>query len=115
MLTTHITLPNDGGKAARPIRLFARDRDGEVLAAVRALGRHLKEIGKDFHDLANVVAPSTVPESEPDWHAVVHECIRQEWKLRPKDREFLHALLKYDRPTPKQAKWLFDLVDRVRA
>ena len=47
---------------AKLIRLLASDVDGEVLAAVRALGRALKASGCDFHDLASIVeAPSTAP------------------------------------------------------
>jgi hypothetical protein len=58
--------------AARPavaklIRLLASDVDGEVLAAVRALGRALKASGGDFHDLASIVeAPSPAPSARRD-------------------------------------------------
>ena len=52
---------------AKLIRLLASDVDGEVLAAVRALGRALKASGSDFHDLAGLVeAPSTSAEARAE-------------------------------------------------
>ena len=75
---------------AKLIRLLASDVDGEVLAAVRALGRTLKAGGCDFHDLAGLVeapaiAPSTHPEAgfhdhfdddddETEWQLMVDAC-----------------------------------------
>jgi hypothetical protein len=57
---------------AKCIRLLASDRDGEALAAVRALGRALKANGADFHAFAqefvetsSTAAPSTAPPAPP--------------------------------------------------
>jgi hypothetical protein len=43
------------GKVGSLIRLLASDREGEVVAAARALGRTLKAHGADFHVLADRV------------------------------------------------------------
>jgi hypothetical protein len=43
------------GKLASFIRLLASDRDGEVVAAARALERVLKSAGADIHALADQV------------------------------------------------------------
>ena len=54
-------------RLAKLIRLLASDVDGEVLAAVRALGRTLKAGGCDIHDLAGLVeAPATAPSTHPE-------------------------------------------------
>jgi hypothetical protein len=43
------------GKLATFIRLFASDKDGEVVAAVHALIRALQNAGSDLHELAELV------------------------------------------------------------
>jgi hypothetical protein len=43
------------GKLSGLVRLLSSDRDGEVVAAARALGRTLKAHGADFHALADRV------------------------------------------------------------
>jgi hypothetical protein len=40
-------------KLGKLIRLLASDRDGEVLAAVRATGRTLGGAGSNFHGIAD--------------------------------------------------------------
>ena len=42
-------------KLRRCVRLLTSDRDGEILAAARALGRTLKAAGLDIHILADAV------------------------------------------------------------
>ena len=39
-------------RLAQLIPLLASDKDGEVVATARAIGRTLKQAGSDFHDLA---------------------------------------------------------------
>lgn len=129
--------------AARPavaklIRLLASDVDGEVLAAVRALGRALKASGCDFHDLAGIVeAPATAPsgggrtetgfrdhfggddgdpvETELPWEIMVDACIDQLDWFTSKEQQFLQSMQHwYGTPTPKQLEWLVALFERVR-
>ena len=45
-------LKHIAGKLDNFLRLFASDKDGEVVSAARALSRTLKSGGADFHDLA---------------------------------------------------------------
>src|SRR5262245_29442828 len=53
------TLAPTAGKLQRFIRLLAGDRDGEVLAAARALIRTLESNGADIHILADaIIQPS---------------------------------------------------------
>lgn len=45
-------LTSIAGKLAKYVRLLASDKEGEVVAAARAIQRVLLGIGADFHDLA---------------------------------------------------------------
>jgi hypothetical protein len=42
-------------KLQKLIPLLASDKDGEVLSAVAAIGRTLKQAGADYHDLAKAI------------------------------------------------------------
>jgi hypothetical protein len=48
-------LTSIAGKLAKYVRLLASDKDGEVVAAARAMQRTLLGIGADFHCLADRV------------------------------------------------------------
>lgn len=48
-------------RVAQLVRLFSSDRDGEVLGAVRAIGRTLNASGADFHALADRIEHEPVP------------------------------------------------------
>jgi hypothetical protein len=118
---------------AKLIRLLASDVDGEVLAAVRALGRALKASGCDFHDLASIVeAPSPAPsaraetdfrdrfggddeEIELPWQRMVDACTDRPGRFTSKERQFLGTMQRWHgTPTPKQLNWLVALFERVR-
>jgi hypothetical protein len=47
------------GKLANVIRRLASDKDGEVVAAARAMVRTLQGIGADIHDVANRIEHSS--------------------------------------------------------
>jgi hypothetical protein len=114
------------------VRLLASDRDGEVVAAARALGRALAAHGCDFHDLARLIeAPSPAPappsggrteagrrngsvETEPTWEEMVEACA--DWPERFSPREWgLITTLQHWRgePSEKQINWLNALYRRV--
>jgi len=85
----HVTdLTPIAGDLAKRIRLFASDKDGEVVAAWRALIRTLKTIGADIHDIANCIEYSgngalSEHEMQEIFDAGVQTGIRQtEQKLR---------------------------------
>jgi hypothetical protein len=47
--------PATANRLAAIIRMMSSDKDGDVLNAGRALNRALKSVGRDIHDLAEVV------------------------------------------------------------
>jgi len=102
--------------------------DGEVLSAARALGRQLDNVGLNFNDLAIAVVAEPItrivyrgPEPEPlsDWCEIADFCADNlEW-LSETEIEFVcnmaHILRRPGtEPTPKQATWLQDILDRIR-
>ena len=48
-------------KLTRLIPLLGSDKDGEVVATARAIGRTLAQAGADFHDLAAAIARAEPP------------------------------------------------------
>lgn len=115
-------------KIGKLVRLLSTDRDGELLAAGRALQRVLADAGADFHYLASIV--------EAHWIAPIVDLSehKRESKLQPwqqqaaeplnypeillGDRE-LNFLQNMSRaryaPTKLQEKWLGDIAARRRA
>jgi hypothetical protein len=52
-------------KLAKLLPVLASDKDGEVIATARAIGRTLSAAGADWHDLAAVLTePPPAPEPE---------------------------------------------------
>jgi hypothetical protein len=104
------------------IRLLASDKDGEVVAAARALGRTLNGVGADFHLLADLIErpspaalelPPPRPESAGPADAVwLH---RHHWsRLNEKERSFVLQMMNWRRaPTERQAAWLGVLVAKM--
>jgi hypothetical protein len=99
------------------IRLLDSDKDGEVVAAARALGRTLKSVGEDFHSLsASIERTFVVQRTCLDWIATV------EWLLSHRaaylnDRELWFVRDMQDRrgePTERQTAWLLRLYERER-
>ena len=116
---------------AKLIRLLASDVDGEVLAAVRALGRTLKAGGCDIHDLAGLVeapaiAPSTHPEAgfydqfdddddETEWRFMLDTCTAHVERFTSKEQQLFQTLQHWrGTPTEQQLSWLRALFERVR-
>lgn len=102
-------------RLARLLRLLASDQDGEVIAAACAIGRTLKSVALDFHDLARAVEGHEVVEPAPsddgEWAEKIGWLVRERKRfLRSKDIEFLNDMLGWsDEPTVRQAEW----VDRI--
>jgi hypothetical protein len=94
-------------RVAAALRLLASDRDGEVVAAARAVRRTLAGVGADLNDLASYVEnaaandPGTMPLGPS---AMAAELLHQHradltlWEL-----SFLEALVDRPRLSPKQA------------
>jgi hypothetical protein len=106
------------------IRLLASDKDGEVVAAARALGRTLNGVGADFHLLADLIErpspaalelPAPRPESAgPADAAWLH---RHYWShLSEKERGFILQMMNWrGAPTERQRQWLRSIVERMSA
>jgi hypothetical protein len=104
------------------VRLLASDRDGEVVAAARALGRTLNGVGADFHLLADLIErpsraalelPSPRPESAGSADAAwLH---RHHWsRLSEKEQGFILQMMNWrGAPTERQSVWLCSIVKRV--
>jgi hypothetical protein len=102
------------------IRLLASDKDGEVVAAARALGRTLKGIDQDFHDLAASVEnatphaqPSTRSDVDPDCRALIDWLSRNSARLSAKEQQFIRSMSAWrGKPTTRQGTWLRTLFER---
>jgi len=102
--------------------------DGEVLSAARALGRQLDNQGPNFNDLAIAVVAEPItrivyrdrdPDPLSDWSEIADWCAdHPEW-LSEKEADFIANMCRIlsrpgTEPTAKQAKWLQDILDRIR-
>ena len=112
-----------GDKIAILIPRLASDKDGEVVATVRAIGRQLQKSGSDWHDLASrLTIPVHVDTPETSFSGVRFYREAVMWILDngngaigEKEFDFLinlRASLSRRAPTAKQAKWLGDILER---
>ena len=104
------------------VRRLASDKDGEVVACVRAIGRQLANAGLSFHDLADrLAAPEAATEDDvlpvSDYAAAVEWLLATDCgDLRAREIEFLESMrdiLRKWPPRPKQARWIEALVERL--
>jgi hypothetical protein len=100
------------------IALLSSDRDGEVLATVRAIGRRLLAANCDFIDFAHWVENGPKPEvkyvfvedDKPELQQVVDFCWVHVGRLKEKEAEFIESC--FDRIaqgrelSEKQLNWL---------
>jgi hypothetical protein len=100
---------------------FGSDKDGEVLAAARALGRTLETVGQDFHALADIVERSV--ERSPAVHHH-HECddhrATARWilnsgaRLSPKEFAFVADMgNRFRSLSERQEAWLMAIYERA--
>lgn len=109
MLLTH---KSNADRVGQLVRLLGSDKDGEVVAAARALGRTLKAHGHDWHDLAEIaerhLARPTIP-ARPPWQTLAQECLRQggAYRLKQGERQFLVSMSSWTaKPSDRQLAWL---------
>lgn len=110
-------------KLARLIPRLASDKDGEVIATARAIGRQLARAGADWHDLAQrlTAAPEALEDAGPhvfsDYRAAVRWILEHDaGELTERDRDFcrdMARILTRWPPRPKQARWIRGLVERL--
>jgi hypothetical protein len=104
--------------------LLSSNRDGEVVAAARALCRTLRGAGADLHDLADVldgnVMPSPPPPPPPQEHPIdqrlaQHILENHESELTDWEIEFLKSIVQWrGRLTAKQHARLEKLWREIR-
>lgn len=96
----------DADKLGKMVRLLASDKDGEVLAAVAAIGRSLLAAGMGFGDLASAMesgfkrpkrsAPAKWTPPEPDlssWEAMAWYAHFNRHHLTTGDRDYVQEVL----------------------
>ena len=100
--------------------------DGEVLSAARTLARILDKHGFNFNDLAIALLAEPVtrivyrgPEPKSEWRQIADWCVDHEEWMSHKDFEFVASMRLIlsqpgTEPTPKQAKWLQNILDRIK-
>ncbi len=104
------------------VRRLASDKDGEVVACVRAIERQLEKAGLSFHDLADrLTAPEAVAEDDApavfsDYGGAVDWVLATDsGELTAREIDFLESMrgiLRKWPPRPKQARWIEALVER---
>ena len=108
-------------KLGRFVRLLGSDRDGEVVAAARAIARVLKAAGLDLHDLANAIAAPQLIEDQAEvrpnikWHELRAFCLAHACFLSFRERQFLNDLGRWRGDiTVRQRDWLEAIYVRLR-
>jgi hypothetical protein len=101
--------------------MLSSDRDGEVVAAARAIGRTLQSAGSDWHDLAQALCPPAPivrgrDNDERHWRDLVAFCTARISRLSGREREFLRSITRWrgDTLTERQSAWLTAIFERVR-
>lgn len=112
-----MSAPAIAPKLAKLIPLLGSDKDGEVIATVRAIGRTLESTKADWHDLARALTTPLEKTARPNgWRSMVKECFAAPNLLTEREVAFLTTLTRSGRdPTPKQEKWLNDIFARISA
>jgi hypothetical protein len=103
------------------------NRDGEIVATAKAIGRQLSKNDNDWHDLAALLtAPPVMYQPEPDPHCGCVTSYREavNWiiandngRLSEKKYRFVHDmqrnLARWGHPTQKQVDWIDSILDRL--
>ena len=105
------------------IRRLASDKDGEVIACVRAISRQLDKAGASWHDLADrLTAPETPAQADdaPVFTDYREACLwilaTDSGELTARDIRFCEDMCNILRrwpPTLKQGAWLRGLVEKL--
>ena len=112
---------------AKLLRLaLGSDKDGEIIGAVVALKRSLAAAELDTHWIVDTFergaqvtctqVTSDDTSSKRDDRSAAWFCFHRRYSLSPKERLFVENIVQRATPlTPRQAKWLHDIVDRLEA
>jgi hypothetical protein len=116
-------------RVAKLIRLiFSSDRPGEVMAAVDATKRLLATNGLDGHWVADQISAPVAHADDRaanrhgddddgrDDRSTIWFCFHRKHRLSEKELLFVENIVKRAAPlTPRQAKWIRDIADRLGA
>ena len=101
--------------------MLTSDRDGEVVAAARAVTRTLKSAGADWHDLAGLLtaAPSSTrnrhDDNGDDWRGMRNYCAEHGGQLSLREWDFIGDIEHWrGNLTEKQLAWLSSIYARLR-
>jgi hypothetical protein len=94
------------GKLANFLRLLASDKEGEVVAAARALNRTLKSAKLDIHALADSI-------SQANGKEYTEEQLLKGRELGIAEGRRFRRTVHGGEPTEKQASWLRKIYARV--
>jgi hypothetical protein len=103
-------------KLGKLLLLLSSNRDGEVIAAARAIDKVLRGAGCDWHDLITTVLPpatqsGSYPRSE---RSAIEWCFYHLHLLSSRDAHFIKGLKQqWTSLTDKQRAWLRDIVVRL--
>jgi hypothetical protein len=106
-------------KISKLIPLLGSDKDGEIVAAAKAIGRTLRATGCDWHDLASlVVSPPRVPGtggSQLDCKQMAEWCLRNAAdRMTERERAFVANMGRtWAHATDRQADWLEAIYRRL--
>ena len=127
-------------KLGKLLKLLSSPRDGEVVAAARAILRTLEGAGADIHELAERVEGRKLSQAEmqriydkayrdgradagfgsvdpPSFYEMACEIKHKaNGRLREKEHEFVADMVRWcarREPSEKQAKWLHDIYCRI--
>ena len=106
------------------IRRLASDRDGEVLACVRAIGRQLDKAGASWHDLADKLTSDLETPAQSHEQPVFYDALTAcEWILRTESGQLTANEIRFVRSMvgilyrwpawPKQSRWISALVAKL--
>jgi hypothetical protein len=100
------------------VRLLASDRDGEVVAAARAIDRVLKSCRLDWHDLAEAIClplPAVQPCDDRDWRDLLAFAASRMSRLNDREKEFLRSIAKRRGDlTERHRDWLESIAAKLR-
>jgi hypothetical protein len=101
------------GRLLKLIPLLGSDASGELVASATAIGRLLKSVGLDWHDLAaaverGLVTPQIETSQISHWREVARTCLMAGGcHLSPAERDFLENIIRWPaQPSEKQTRWL---------
>jgi hypothetical protein len=117
---TSVALLGIAPTLAKLIRMLSSDRDGEVVASVRAMRRVLEGAGLSLHDLADAIElPGQISQhndnAADDWRVMAKACAQCPHLLSDRERSFVTTMTRWRaKPSRKQAEWLEAIYDRIR-